>query len=191
MRLLFYVFIFYLCIYLFVIYLFIYLLIYSEDCVPLIPAFFSPQLKTIHTLSVYNTMFHTNIFHCPPVFVNSVASRRQPQRVHTRLIWFPHDPDWPTLTGCNVIFKYPVVDTRFFVFYVTTSFNDSDYVASNEEVIPEWWTGNEVEGNGRDLILRYYRSTCLEGQRKTTKTITRDIDSRILETSYTSTQQIT
>jgi hypothetical protein len=38
----------------------------------------------------------------------------------------------------------------------------------------EWWTGKDVEGIDRGLILRCYPSDCLEGLRKTAKNLSQD-----------------
>jgi hypothetical protein len=39
-----------------------------------------------------------------------------------------------------------------FIVYLTTVLNNSDYIASNESVISEWWIGKDVEGCDRGLI---------------------------------------
>jgi hypothetical protein len=36
------------------------------------------------------------------------------------------------------------------------------------------WIGNELEGSGRGLILSDYPDICLEGLKKTTKTLSQD-----------------
>jgi hypothetical protein len=60
-----------------------------------------------------------------------------------------------------------------FVVYLTTPFSGSDYVASNEGVINEWWIGNDGEESGCGLHLTYYPIICMEVLRKTTKTSAR------------------
>jgi hypothetical protein len=44
---------------------------------------------------------------------------------------------------------------KWFLDYLATFFGDSHYVASNDGVISESLVGKDVEGNSRDLILRY------------------------------------
>jgi hypothetical protein len=37
-----------------------------------------------------------------------------------------------------------------------------------------WWTGKDLVGRGRDLILRYYPGIRMDGLRKTTKHLNQD-----------------
>jgi hypothetical protein len=41
-------------------------------------------------------------------------------------------------------------------------------------MIGEWWTGTDVEGSGRGLILEHYPSICLEGLRKIIRNLSQD-----------------
>jgi hypothetical protein len=54
---------------------------------------------------------------------------------------------------------------------IYTLFNDAfnNYVASNERMKGERWIKMGDQGSGRELILKYYHSTCLDGLGKTTK----------------------
>jgi hypothetical protein len=61
-----------------------------------------------------------------------------------------------------------------FVVYLTTLVSNSDYIASNEGVVSEWWIGKDVEGSVHGLISRYYPSICLEKRKKTTKNLSQD-----------------
>jgi hypothetical protein len=65
----------------------------------------------------------------------------------------------------DIIFVWLLVCSVF-----NDAFNDSDHIASNEGVISELRIGKDVDESGRDLILRYYRSICLEGVRKPIET---------------------
>jgi hypothetical protein len=43
-----------------------------------------------------------------------------------------------------------------------TFFSNSDYITSSGWVISEWCIGNNLEGSGRGLVLRYSTGICLE-----------------------------
>jgi hypothetical protein len=60
------------------------------------------------------------------------------------------------------------------VYTLTTPFSDSDYIGPNEGVIAESRNGKDVVGSGRGLIIRYYPGVCLEGLKKTTKSLSQD-----------------
>jgi hypothetical protein len=50
----------------------------------------------------------------------------------------------------------------------------TEYIASKERLITQWWMGNYLDGSGRGLILRYYSGIRLEKLWNTTKTISQD-----------------
>jgi hypothetical protein len=52
--------------------------------------------------------------------------------------------------------------------------SDSDYVASNESVIIEWWIGRMWEETVVVYFLRHYLGMCLQGMRKTTEILSQD-----------------
>jgi hypothetical protein len=52
-------------------------------------------------------------------------------------------------TSCKILKDF------IYLFYYSLCFlSNPDYVASNEVVMSEWRIGKDVEGSGRDLILR-------------------------------------
>jgi hypothetical protein len=72
-----------------------------------------------------------------------------------------------------------------YLFIYRLFFNDfsvTDYFAWNERVISEWWTGKDLGGNGRSLILRYYPRIRLEELRENTKDLSQD--SRSLDRGF-------
>jgi hypothetical protein len=68
----------------------------------------------------------------------------------------------PSWTVNVLVFTWTEI---FFCSLFSDFFHDSDYIASIEGVISELWIRKDVEGGGRGLILRYYRSICMEGLR--------------------------
>jgi hypothetical protein len=56
-----------------------------------------------------------------------------------------------------------------FVVYLTTLFNNSDYIASKDMVISKLWSGNDLKRSGRGVILTYHPDIRLEGLRKPAK----------------------
>jgi hypothetical protein len=96
------------------------------------------------------------------------------------LIISPHHNVHSLASVCPHMLTFGKMCINFYLFVVYLKmffFSNYDYTPPNDRVISEWWIGKDLEGSGHDLILRYYPGICLEGLRKTMKTLRQDSQS--------------
>jgi hypothetical protein len=89
---------------------------------------------------------------------------------HSNSTSLEYDPGVPiTEQQCSIHSTNKDRNANLFLFVVNRHIlRNEEYVESNERVVSEWWIGKDLEGRGRDIILRCYPDFRLEGLKTTT-----------------------